>query len=374
MPFRAGKLSAITLTVALAGGVALAQTVKEPATLPAGAAAGHPPFTQDPRPEITRLPEAPLAPRNLSDLKMIQDRVEAVVREALPATVGILIQEGPMQGQGSGVIVSRDGYVLTAGHVSGKPKTPVTIVMPNGRRLRGVSLGANNQIDSGMVKITTSGDYPFVPLGTTATLATGQWAVALGHPGGYQEMRPPVLRLGRILHVQGGPRGVVATDCPLINGDSGGPVFDLDGRVIGINSKIGISLTTNLHVPVDTFESTWDRLAKGDLWGNKTSIFDHWGKGDETPPEPAVPVLGVRCDDKERGPEIISIRAGTPAEKIGVMEGDIVVRFDGQPVKTGDDLKALVEKHKPGDQVSLEVLRNNQPRRWTLTLGSQQGG
>ena len=157
------------------------------------------------------------------------------MKYALPATVGLNVQDG----QGSGVIVSKDGYVLTAGHVSGAPGTRVTVVLSNGTMVRAQALGANNGIDSGMVKITTPGEYPFVPLGSTMNLVAGQWVVALGHPGGYQVSRPPVLRLGRILTVRGGPRGAVGTDCPLINGDSGGPLFDLDGRLIGINSRIG---------------------------------------------------------------------------------------------------------------------------------------
>ena len=223
--------------------------------------------------EITQLPAAPVTPGNVDDLKLIQSRVEAVVKEALPATVAILLDDG----QGSGVIVSRDGYVLTAGHVSGKPGQKVTIMLSTGEELHGKALGANNNIDSGMVKITDKAadpkkGFPFVPLGTAKKLKAGQWLVAMGHPGGYREDRPPVVRLGRVLYVQDNNKWF-ATDCPLINGDSGGPVFDLDGRLIGINSRIGMTLTTNVHVPIDTFEETWDRLAKGEEWGDKKGLL-----------------------------------------------------------------------------------------------------
>ena len=134
--------------------------------------------------EITKLAAAPVAPVSVADLKLIQGRVEAVVKEAMPATVAILLDDG----QGSGVIVSKDGYVLTAGHVSGKPGQRVTIVLANGRELHGKALGANNNIDSGMVKITDKAPdakkgFPFVPLGTAKNLKAGEWVVAMGHPG-----------------------------------------------------------------------------------------------------------------------------------------------------------------------------------------------
>src|SRR5215469_7056021 len=99
-------------------------------TWEAAAGAGDPPlvYSREAHPEITKLPEAPIVPNGVEDLKAIQTRVEAVVKEARPATVAVLLDDG----QGSGVIVSRDGYVLTAGHVSGKPGQSVTIVLADG--------------------------------------------------------------------------------------------------------------------------------------------------------------------------------------------------------------------------------------------------
>ena len=101
---------------------------------------------------------------------------------------------------------------------------------------------------------------------------------AMGHPGGLQVGRAPVVRLGKVLAIVDRRNGrqtgdyYIQTDCPLIMGDSGGPVFDLDGKVIGINSKIGIATTSNIHVPVDSFVDTWDRLAAGEKWGPATGL------------------------------------------------------------------------------------------------------
>jgi len=307
--------------------------------------------------EIANLPPAPTTPKSVEDLKIIQRRVEAVVREALPATVAILLEDA----QGSGVIISPDGYILTAGHVSGKPNQTVMIVLSGGRRVRAKTLGANHSIDSGILKIIDPGDYPYVPIGTAKTLTAGQWVVALGHPGGLQSGRPPVVRLGRVLLDYS---KMIGTDCPLINGDSGGPLFDLDGRLVGINSRIGETTTTNIHVPIDTYVATWDRLAKGDEWGGVSGLF---ARRDDGPNDSGV-VLGVNVKEAQGGAVISRVRAGTPAEKAGLHEGDIIQKFEGIVVKGGDDLAAAVQKKKPGDAVKIDILRDQKPMIISVTL------
>src|SRR4029077_2949105 len=166
--------------------------------------------------------------------------------------------------QGSGVIVREDGYILTAGHVSGDPDSEVTVIFPDGTKLKGKSLGANNSIDSGLVKITKEGKYPFAEMGVSKDVKDGAWCVCIGHPGGYKEGRSPPVRLGRILSHNDNH---LTSDCTMVGGDSGGPLFDMDGKVIGINSRIGMTINSNIHVPVDTYRETWDRLAKGEVWG-----------------------------------------------------------------------------------------------------------
>src|SRR4030095_1140333 len=103
----------------------------------------------------------------------------------------------------------------------------------------------------------------FAEMGASDAVKYRQWCLATGHPGGYQEDRQAVLRLGR---VSDNESGAIVTDCTLVGGDSGGPLFDLDGRVIGINSRIGQNLAANMHVPVNTYRSSWERMAKGEAW------------------------------------------------------------------------------------------------------------
>jgi S1-C subfamily serine protease len=243
-PLHLGRLAGLLcLGLVVAGGLVLdAGEKKEPLKLP---------------PVL----EKPGAAETVDDLKAIEAHVQLLLERITPAVVGLRV--GP--GQGSGVIISKDGYVLTAGHVSGKPNQNATIILPNGKTLKGKTLGQNTGIDSGLIKITDEGEYPFLDMGKSSALKVGQWVVAIGHPGGFRPNRTPVVRVGRIL--MNHPL-VLRTDCTLVGGDSGGPLFDMTGKVVGIHSRIGgQAITENMHVPVDTFQQTWDRLAKAESWG-----------------------------------------------------------------------------------------------------------
>lgn len=201
-------------------------------------------------------------PGSVADLKAIEQRVQELLPKITPAVVGIRIGFA----QGSGVIVSKDGYVLTAGHVSGEPGRPATVILPDGRQLKAKTLGRNGGLDSGMIKITDEGEWPYVEMGNSSALKRGQWVLAIGQPGGFRPNRTPVVRVGRVLVAN---PILIRTDCTLVGGDSGGPLFDMNGKVVGIHSRIGNNITENIHVPVDPYRKTWDRLAKGESWGGQ---------------------------------------------------------------------------------------------------------
>jgi len=198
-------------------------------------------------------------PASIEELKSLQTKVAKTVKKVLPSVVGVQVGAA----RGSGVIISKDGYVLTAGHVVGRPGQKVTFTFSDGETAEGVTLGMFKSFDAGLMQIKDCDDLPFVEKGVSADLKSGNWCIASGHPLGYQQGRPPVVRVGRILRVN---EDAVQTDCPLVGGDSGGPLFDLEGRVIGINSRIGQKMQMNFHVPVDIFTTHWERLAKGDEW------------------------------------------------------------------------------------------------------------
>ena len=184
---------------------------------------------------------------------------QELVEKVTAVTVGLQI--GPTQG--SGVLVSKEGHVLTAAHVAGRAGLEVRVIMPDGRKYRGTTLGMNKGVDAAMLKINRQlrdGEeiaWPYASMGQAAELEPGSWCLALGHPGGYQTDRQPVVRFGRVLSTN---KMVITTDCKLIGGDSGGPLFDMEGNVIGIHSRIGTKVTKNLHVPIDNYRINWGVL------------------------------------------------------------------------------------------------------------------
>ena len=301
----------------------------------ARAADEHPPVNKG-----LSVPRAALksAPDGLDDLKVIETHVKKVIDKVNPVVVGIRAGGG----EGSGVIVSADGRILTAGHVSGKPGREVSVILPNGNTVKGKALGNNADIDSGMVQITDEGTYPFVEMGKSADLKLGQWVITLGHPGGFKKSRPAPLRLGRVLEAR---KEYVRTDCTLVGGDSGGPLFDLEGKVVGVHSRIGKGIMENVHVPVDSYRDTWDRLVKGEAWGGfagRRGVY-----------------LGVQSDPDADECRIAKVDAGSPAEKAGLKVGDVVTRFDDKRIEKFQDLVDLLGGHRPEDEVTLEVRRGN---------------
>jgi len=281
-------------------------------------------------------PQDKAVPESIDDLRAIEQRVQQVYQKALEATVSIRAGRA----FGSGVIVSANGYVLTAGHVAAKPGQKVTIWLHHGRRLEGEALGVNEGMDSGLVRITTEGDWPYAPISDSQPPRIGQWCVALGHPGGYKPGRPPVLRLGRVIAT--GTR-LIQSDCPLTAGDSGGPLFDLDGRVIGIHSRIGNMTSANFHVPVATFLDTWDRLVAGEQWDDRGLAF-----------------LGIDGSSHDRGAVVMHVHSDTPADAAHLQVQDIITAFDGQQVNSFEMLRNLIWQHKPGDVVTIGLLRGDQ--------------
>jgi serine protease Do len=286
----------------------------------------------------------------------------------MPAIVNLIVSDG----QGSGVIISKDGYVLTAGHVSGEPHKKIYVRLSNGTVVEGEALGANNQWDSGMVKITTPGTYSYMPVANSAGRnEVGEWVVAMGHPGGWEDGRQPVVRLGKIIGAARDKEWYIQTDCPLIMGDSGGPVFDLDGRVVGINSRIGIRSTSNVHVPIDAFTQDWDRLAKGDQWGSRGGFFASTNPAPRSPAAPRATLrLNVRPDSD--GVFVNNVGLGSGSEKAGVQPEDVITKLNGHVVKSAEELGNLLTSLKPGETITLDLLRQSKPVQVKVTLDAAE--
>jgi serine protease Do len=299
------------------------------------------------------------APEGVADLKALQAATKAVLKKSMPATVGLVIG----QNAGSGVIVNAEGYVLTAGHVSGEPGQEAVILLPDGTKLKGKTLGRNDGIDSGMIKITSKppkgGKWPFAEMGDSSKVKKNQWVVAVGHPGGWRKGRTPVVRLGRVLLKD---KDWVLTDCPLVGGDSGGPLFDMDGKVIGIHSRINVGLTVNVHVPIDTYRDTWKRLAAGESWGGWLDMLAFL-KGNP------MKTLGFEMDAELR---VARVARGSNAAKAGLKAGDRIVRVEGRRVSSREDAARRLVKKKPGEEVTLVVRRAGEDVKLSFKLAKKE--
>jgi len=311
-----------------------------------------PPITLPPGDErLEQLFVGRKAPASKDDLRALETRLQTIAAAVLPCTVGVQIGGG----SGSGVIVSEDGFVLTAGHVSGRPGQKVTIVLQDGRRVTGKTLGVNFGIDSGLIKIDGDEKWPHAELGRSQGLALGAWCVAAGHPGGFQPGRTSPIRAGRVL---ANTPGGIATDCMLVGGDSGGPLFDGRARVIGINSRIGGTVAENVCVPIDTYRDTWPRLAAGEVWGLPAR------KGD--------PFIGLSGEDEEAGVRVTQVQPGSPADKAGLKVDDVVCRFGAGPITSFEDLVKAVRASKPGASVAVDVQRGAERLTVTVIVGKRE--
>lgn len=226
--------------------------------------------------------------QHADDPASLSPRLVELAESYRAVTVGIIIPGGSM---GSGVIVDDKGLVMTAAHVLPKPGEQVVIVLSDGRQLKGEALGVNPGIDSGFARITEDGEFPVAKVAEADTVWEGDWCIAFGHGGGVQTDRPAPMRLGRVLHVTSSSSSTrwITTDCTVISGDSGGPLFNLKGEVIGIHSNIGMSVLVNRHIPMSAFYAQWDQLTKPNTVNEPPK-----------PAEPIIPGLDALPDDIER--------------------------------------------------------------------------
>lgn len=286
--------------------------------------------------------------KKIEDLVKLEKQVHSVAEKALPATVA-LVSNGTGS-SGSGVIVSKDGLILTAAHVIQGMKE-VDVYFPDGKKWVGKVLGSNYSKDIGMVQMVEAGPWPFVELGESKPLEAGNWLVALGHSAGFDPARTPPVRFGRVM--SDGPGNYFTSDCTLIGGDSGGPLFNLDGKLVGINSSIGWSWKNNNHAGVDGFREDWERLRAGETWGALQM---------NPLANPETPVLGIVMGirDEGRGVRVQKVEPNSPAAAAGLRVGDMIVAVDKEPVLGGSELQQVLIKKEVGDLVSLGLVRGTE--------------
>lgn len=287
------------------------------------------------------------APANVNELRDMQTHLTSLIPRLMECTVNLQIGAA----QGSGVLVSADGYILTAAHVSGAPGARVSITMPDGNRYRGRSLGRNKMLDASLVKLDSDRtDWPYCEMAEEVA-EPGDWCIVVAHPGGYQEDRGLVVRVGRVILEN---RWMIQSDCELVGGDSGGPLFGVDGKVIGVNTRIGESTDLNFHVPIQAYTRDWDRLVASEDFQTHSGAY--------------LGVSGVVKQDSP-GMKVTKVFPGDPADRAGLQEGDILLTFQSRKITSMQQLVDLVGAEMPGKSVKLGVLRGDETIDLKLRLG-----
>ena len=300
---------------------------------------------------LVRLYQRGGTPRTIEELQLLERQQQRVAALANSCTVSVQI--GPAQG--CGVIITDTGYVLTAAHVAMRPGKDAILTLASGRQVKATTLGMNRGVDGGLIKIDSgqngSQPWPHASLGSSDNLLSGMWCIATGHPGGYSEDRGFVTRVGRILSVRSDS---LVTDCALIGGDSGGPLFDIGGKLIAIHSRIGNDVADNLHVPVVHYDEHWERLVSKEAWGYLPGF---------------KPALGVSGNQALGIAQVVEVKPNTPASAAGFRQNDIIEEFGDAMITDFDSLKRAVADTMPGERVDVWINRGGQRKKLFVEIG-----
>ena len=331
-------------------------------------------------------------------LKERQLKVSAAVEKVRPTVVCIQSRGARGMGSGSGVIVNAEGLVLTAAHVvdaaaGGEKNNEVSVILPDGSEMKGKVLGRDLNRDAAMVQIEEKREWPFAEPAKSDTVEKGEWCIAMGHPGGFDIQRGAPVRVGRLW--QDNDKAFYRSDCTVSGGDSGGPLFDLEGRVIGIHSNISMDVAENRHVPIGVFHKEWERLKNSEVWGSQKRLLsgndDLRPKRQEVPrpqqraaprepaapDKPAAPAkggawLGLTLDNKDEVVLASEVTAGSPAEKAGLKAGDEILKVNGKAVGSTGDIIGRVRDSAPGDKLKFTIKRDGKAEELEVTLAGKE--
>ena len=295
-------------------------------------------------------------------MKEMEVKVKKVVAANTPAVVALLGEKVP--GAGSGVVVSADGLILTAGHVTHGNDTMI-VVFPDGTQAKCKVLGADYTRDVGLAKIIGPGKYAFAELGDSDKLDITTIVIALGHPGGYDVRRTPPARIGRISMKNMG--GFLVSDCTLVGGDSGGPLFDLEGKVVGIHSSISESLSFNRDAPVNAAKVSWEKMLEGKSWGKVPG--ERPGQRGKRGATKAV--LGAVFDTSTGTAVLKEVQPKSPLAAAGLKAGDVILRLGGEETATSQAVAAKLGKSKAGDRLELVFRRGAEEKKTEVILVSE---
>lgn len=296
----------------------------------------------------------PTVPKNdltVETLKQLSTNAQSLLGSAAEAVVS-------MDG-GSGVIVSKDGWVLTASHVCVSPGRQIQVRLSNGVMWPAKTFGVDRQKDTGMVKLLGDHVWPFVKVKKQIPVQPGDWCVVMGYPWDTERLKTPAVRLGRVTAVS---QNRIVTDVPIIGGDSGGPVFNSAGDLLAINSRIRLDVNQNIHIPVATFTEQFDVLTRAAFVRNtgvrKKEVIDDSlpQKLGRNSAEVRRTVANLIASKQVSVVRLVPIKQGVPQDN---QQRDVlgtIVTESGLVVAKQTELRLPVKARVNGDWVDAEMV------------------
>lgn len=278
-----------------------------------------------------------------------------------------LPQQRESQSLGSGFIISDNGYVVTNNHVIADADE-ITVRMLDRREFAAEVIGTDKRSDIALLKIDAKG-LPAAEFGDSSEVQVGEWVLAIGSPFGldYSVSAGIVSAIGR--SIPNGEHGnyvpFIQTDVAINPGNSGGPLFDMEGRVVGVNSQIyttnGGSVGLSFSIPAELAQDVIAQLKESG------EVKRGWlGVGIQNVDKDLAESFGLK---KPIGALITHVEADSPAANAGIEAGDIILEFDGQAVETSDQLPAIVGLVKPDTSVAVKVIRNGKHKTLKVKVG-----
>jgi serine protease Do len=273
-------------------------------------------------------------------------------------------QEMPTRGAGSGFIVSPDGVILTNAHVV-DGADEVTVKLTDKREFKAKVLGTDKTTDVAVLKIDASA-LPYVTIGNPNTTRVGEWVVAIGQPYGFENTVTSGIVSAKSRSLPGDAAvPFIQTDAAVNPGNSGGPLFNLKGEVIGVNSQIfsrsGGFQGLAFAIPIDVAMNVEDQI----VHHGKVS-HGRLGVTIQELSQPLAENFGLKTPS---GALVSSVQKDSPAAKAGVEPGDVIVKFEGKDIAVSSDLPPLVAQLMPGSKVTLGVWRDGKMKELTATVG-----
>ena len=274
-------------------------------------------------------------------------------------------QQGPTRGIGSGFIISPDGYILTNAHVV-DGASEVDVKLTDRREFNAKVVGKDTRSDIALLKIDASG-LPTVKVGDPSKVKVGEWVLAMGSQFGFENSATAGIVSAKSRALPGDTYApFIQTDVAVNHGNSGGPLFDLEGKVIGINSQIytksGGYMGVSFAIPIDVAMNVENQL-------QHTGKVSHGriGVAIQEVNQSLAQSFGLKSPT---GALVSSVSEDSPAARAGIKSGDVILSFNGKPVENSSDLPLMVGEMKPGQAADVHVWRNGSEHDLKVTVGA----